>query len=42
LIPKEAMGCVIVEDCIPAGYSVFTPGADARDVTYTTKGKVQA
>ena len=33
---------VDLEDCILAGYSVFTPGADAKDVTYTTKGKVQA
>jgi hypothetical protein len=33
---------VDLEDCILAGYSVFTPGADAQDVSYTTKGKVQA
>ena len=33
---------VDLEDCILAGYSVFTPGADAKDVTYTTQGKVQA
>lgn len=33
---------VDLNDCILAGYSVFTPGADARDVTYTTQGKVQA
>ena len=33
---------VDLEDCILAGYSVFTPGADPKVVTYTTKGKVQA
>lgn len=33
---------VDLEDCILAGYSVFTPGDDAKAVTYTTKGKVQA
>jgi len=31
-----------LEDCILAGYSVFTPGKDAEAVTFTTKGKVQA
>jgi len=31
-----------LEDCILAGYSVFTPGEDSKAVTYTTKGKVQA
>ncbi|NUQ63349.1 MAG: hypothetical protein HUU20_12790 [Pirellulales bacterium] len=33
---------VDLEDCTLAGYSVFTPGADAKAVTYTTKGRVQA
>ncbi|MFH1264896.1 MAG: hypothetical protein ABIK89_04170, partial [Planctomycetota bacterium] len=33
---------VDLEDCILAGYSVFTPGVDPQVVTYTTKGKVQA
>jgi hypothetical protein len=33
---------VDLEDCILAGYSVFTPTDDAKAVTYTTKGKVQA
>ena len=33
---------VDLEDCILAGYSVFTPGEDAKVVTYTTKSKVQA
>jgi hypothetical protein len=33
---------VDLEDCILAGYSVFTPGAGPNVVTYTTKGKVQA
>lgn len=33
---------VDLEDCILAGYSILTPGADAKDITYTTKGKVQA
>ena len=33
---------VDLEDCIMAGYSVFTPGVDSNVVSYTTKGKVQA
>ena len=33
---------VDLEDCILTGYSVLTPGADAKDITYTTKGRVQA
>jgi hypothetical protein len=33
---------VDLEDCILAGYSVFTPGADPKLITYTTKGRVQA
>jgi len=33
---------VDLEDCILAGYSVFTPGEDGKAVSYTTKGKVQA
>lgn len=33
---------VDLEDCILAGYSVFTPGTDADAATFTTKGKVQA
>ena len=33
---------VDLEDCILAGYSVFTNGEDGKAVTYTTKGKVQA
>ncbi len=33
---------VDLEECILAGYSVFTPGNDAKAVTYTIKGKVQA
>ena len=33
---------VDLEDCILAGYSVFTPGPDSEAVSYTTKGKVQA
>ncbi len=33
---------VDLEDCILAGYSLFTPGEDGKAVTYTTKGKVQA
>jgi hypothetical protein len=33
---------VDLEDCILAGYSVFTAGADAKVVTYAAKGKVQA
>jgi hypothetical protein len=31
-----------LEDCILAGYSVFTNGEDGKAVSYTTKGKVQA
>lgn len=33
---------VDLEDCMLAGYSVFTPGEDGKAVSYTTKGKVQA
>jgi len=33
---------VDLEDCILAGYSVFTPGPAAEAVSWTTKGKVQA
>jgi len=33
---------VDLEDCTLAGYSVFTPGADPKAVTYTVKGRVQA
>jgi len=33
---------VDLEDCILAGYSVFTAGEDRKAVTYTTKGKTQA
>ena len=33
---------VDLEDCILAGYSVFTPGEDAKAASYTTKGEVQA
>ena len=33
---------VDLEDCILAGYSVFTSGDDAKAVTYTTKGRTQA
>ena len=33
---------VDLEDCMLAGYSVFTPGEAGKAVTYTTKGKVQA
>jgi hypothetical protein len=31
-----------LEDCILAGYSVFTAGDDRKAVTYTTKGKCKA
>jgi len=31
-----------LEDCMLAGYSVFTPGEDGKAVSYTIKGKVQA
>lgn len=33
---------VDLEDCILAGYSVFTNGEEGKAVSYTTKGKVQA
>jgi len=33
---------VDMEDCILAGYSVFTNGEDGKAVSYTTKGKNQA
>jgi hypothetical protein len=33
---------VDLEDCILAGYSLFTPGKESEAVSYTTKGKVQA
>lgn len=33
---------VDLEDCVLAGYSVFTPGDDGKAVTYTTKGRTQA
>jgi hypothetical protein len=33
---------VDLEDCILAGYSVFTSGPAAKAVSYTTKGKVRA
>lgn len=33
---------VDLEDCILAGYSVFTNGEDGKAVSYTTKGKVHA
>jgi hypothetical protein len=33
---------VDLEDCVLAGYSVFTPGKDSEAMTCTTKGKVQA
>ena len=33
---------VDLEDCVLAGYSLFTPGADSKALSYTTKGKVQA
>ena len=33
---------VDLEDCTLAGYSVFTPGNDAKAVSYTTQGKVRA
>jgi hypothetical protein len=33
---------VDLEDCVLAGYSVFTPGEDRKAVTYTIKGKTQA
>lgn len=33
---------VDLEDCILAGYSVFTPNEASEAASYTTKGKVQA
>lgn len=33
---------VDLEDCVLAGYSVFTTGKDGEAISYTTKGKVQA
>ena len=33
---------VDLEDCILAGYSVFTSGEDSKLASYTIKGKVQA
>ena len=33
---------VDLEDCILAGYSVFTTGEDQKAVSYTTRGKVEA
>jgi hypothetical protein len=33
---------VDLEDCMLAGYSVFTNGEEGKAVSYTTKGKVQA
>jgi hypothetical protein len=33
---------VDLEDCILAGYSVFTSGEDGKAVSYTTKGKTKA
>ncbi len=33
---------VDLEDCILAGYSVFTSGTDGKGVSYTTRGKVEA
>ncbi len=33
---------VDLEDCILAGYSVFTSGEDRKAVTYTTKGRTKA
>ena len=33
---------VDLEDCILAGYSVFTPGEEGKAASYTAKGKVQA
>ena len=39
---RSGMLHVDLEDCILAGYSVFTNGEDGNGVSYTTKGKVQA
>lgn len=33
---------VDLEDCVLAGYSLFTPGPDGDALSYTTKGRVQA
>lgn len=33
---------VDLEDCLLAGYSLFTSGPDGQAVSYTTKGRVQA
>ncbi len=33
---------VDLKDCMLAGYSVFTPGDDAKAVSYSVEGKVQA
>jgi hypothetical protein len=33
---------VDLQDCILAGYSIFTPGADEKDITCATQGTVQA
>lgn len=33
---------VDLEDCVLAGYSLFTPGIASEALSYTTKGKVQA
>ncbi|HSW00573.1 MAG TPA: hypothetical protein VLI39_10400 [Sedimentisphaerales bacterium] len=33
---------VDLEDCILAGYSVFTSGEEGKAVTYTTQGRTQA
>ena len=40
--PPEGRLHVDLEDCLLAGYSVFTNGKDAAAVSCTTKGKVQA
>ncbi len=33
---------VDLEDCVLAGYSLFTPGVASKALSYTTQGKVQA
>lgn len=33
---------VDLEDCLLAGYSVFTPGPDSKALSYTTRGKMEA